>query len=149
MLDFMVQENTKEPFGLLEDLELKGALNDEKKMHAFCCACCRLIWDKLPDLAKEALEIAESQVNSSIDSKEIENIRVQLWNYLGSDYMKTNIPTVAATRAVICCLYELENESDYFSVASYTMDFCNSVENKKSEQFELLSKIFTKSHNQT
>ena len=138
----MVQELSNDARDLLEDLELKGVLNDEKKVLSFCCACCRLIWDNLPKIARNALEIAEKYIEDKADVQDLENTRIALWNYLGDDSISFAKPNVAAIRAVICCLYETKTKDEAFDAIDYVMDFCNSVEIKSSEQYKLLSAIF-------
>ncbi len=139
----MLQSYSDKTRDLLKDLELNGALNNEKKLHLFCCACCRLIWDKLPEIAQKALEIAENYSNNSVHTKEVETARVHLWNYLGKDYVNVFSPNVAAIRAVICCLFERPLENHLFLITLNAMDFCSFVENNEREQYELLCKLTT------
>ena len=48
-----------DPYTLLGDLEQSRQLQDEQKIQRFSCACCRLIWAKLPPIAQEALTLGE------------------------------------------------------------------------------------------
>ena len=138
----MSHEYTNDTRDLLEDFEVSGVLNDEKKVLSFCCACCRLIWDELPKIAQEALKISEKYIKNAASVQGLINVRVQLWKNLGSDYMNLTSPNVAAIRAVICCLYEIKTMDEAFTTAAYAMSFCNTVKNKDAEQYQLLLKIF-------
>ncbi len=139
----MPQELTNDARDYLEDLELKGALNNEKKVLSFCCACCNLIFDKLPDNARNALAVAERYIKGSANLQDLINARNALWKFLGEDFMNFDNPNVAAIRAVICCLYEIKNQDESFNSIAYVMGFCNYVEVKSSEQYNLLVEIFT------
>lgn len=137
----MLQSYSDKTRGLLKDLELGGALNNEKNFHLFCCACCRLIQNKLPEIAQSALEIAETYNEEFVNVKEIKVESERLWNYLGKDYVNVFSPNVAAVRAVLCCLFERPLEEHLFLITLNAMDLCNFVENKEREQYEILSSI--------
>jgi len=138
----MTQERSNDARDLLEELELSGALNDEKKVLSFCCACCRLICGKLPKIAQDALEVSENYIKNSASVQDLINARVGLWKFIESDYMNFEKPHVPAIRAVICCLYEIKTIDEAFSSACYALDFCNCIEIKTAEHIELLLKIF-------
>jgi hypothetical protein len=138
----MSQEITNDARRLLEDLEQRGELKNEKKVLSFCCSCCRLIWDKLPQIAQDALRVSEKYINDSATPRDLEEARVNLWNYLDENNSDTKISNIAAVRAVICCLYPIKTKNEAFDCMDYTMDFCNCVEDRYSEQYYLLLEIF-------
>lgn len=138
----MPQELTNDARDYLEELELKGVLSNEKKVLTFCCACCHLILDKLPEIARKALKIAEKYIEEKATIQDLVNARVALWHYLGNDYMSFDQPNVAAVRGVICCLYEIKTQDQGFDSIDFVMKFCNTVENKYSEQHKMLIEIF-------
>ena len=130
-------------YDLLGDLEQSRQLQDEQKIQRFSCACCRLIWAKLPPIAQEALTLGEDFSKGLVSPKRLVEERVKLWEFLGKDSCDYSSPKVNATRAVICCLFEnIDLERAHEDVCA-VMDFCNNVESREGEQFELLLRIFS------
>jgi hypothetical protein len=130
-------------YALVGDLEQSLQLQDEQKIQRFACACCRLIWAMLPPIAQEALSLGEDYSKGLVSPKRLEEGRVKLWQFLGKDSCDFSSSKVNATRAVICCLFEnIDLELAHEHVCA-VMDFCNDVESRESEQFELLLKIFS------
>ena len=118
-------------------------MQNSAKIQRFSCACCHLIWTKLPPIAREALNIGDEFSKGGVSSKELEGERVKLWTFLGNDSSEFASPTVNATRAVICCLYENEDLDYAYEHVRAVMDFCNAVEYREREQFDLMLEIFT------
>lgn len=139
----MAQEYSEDARDLVEKFELSSVLNDEKKVLTFCCDCCRLIWDKLPKIAQDALEVSEKYINDSASIQDLIDARTKLWNFIGEDFMNFEMPHISATRAVICCLYEVKTMDEAFDAACYVMGFSNNIEIKTAEHVELLLKIFS------
>jgi hypothetical protein len=127
---------------LAEELEASGLLQGERKLRTFSCACCRLIWEKLPSVAQEALNVAEDYSKGLIPPEVIVSERVGLWEYLGKESCDFSSAKVNAVRAVICCLFEHTAAHEAYDHARATMDFCNDVEDHQREQYELLRNIF-------
>lgn len=129
---------------LLDDLEFSGALNNEEKLRAFLCSCCRLIWNKLPKIAQEALIVAEKYNQKSASREQLYNERIKLWQFWQEtpDHYNNLTMEAKAVRPVIYCLYEDIQKQEAFDYASGVMDCCNIVENKEREQYELLQEIF-------
>jgi hypothetical protein len=117
-------------------------LEDRQKLQRFLCGCCRLIWDSLPDVAKNALRVAEAYAEGSVLPERITEERVKLWQFLGKDSCNFSSPEVNAVRAVICCLYE-DIPDDAYGVALAAMDFCNGVRDETPAQLRLLHAIYT------
>ena len=140
MSDFF--EAQDDPYELAEELEASRLLQDERKLQIFSCACCRLIWDKLPSIAQAALNIAEAYSKGLIPSEAIVSERVKLWKYLGKESCDFSSAKVNAARAVICCLSKHTPAHEAYEHARATMDFCNAVEDRQREQYELLRQIF-------
>ena len=138
----MTQEFSNDARDLTEQFELSGVLKDEKKVLAFCCACCRLIWDKLPRIAQDALEVAEDYIKDAANIRDLTNARIKLWNFIEKDFMNFEMSHIPATRAVICCLYEIKTMDEAFSAVNYAMGFCNFIEIRTTEHVELLLKLF-------
>lgn len=130
-------------YSLLSDLEQSGQLQDAQKIQRFSCACCRLIWDKLPPIAQEALCLGEDFSNGLVSPKRLEKERVKLWEFLGKDSSDFSSPNVNATRAVICCLFESKDIKEAHEEVCAVMEFCHDVEKREREQYELLLKIFS------
>jgi len=144
-MNFMSQKLINDARDFLECLELKGCLTDEKKVLSFCCACCRLVWDNLPQIARQAVKISEKYIDKNASLRDLENARNDLWNYLEKDFSSLEKVNVSAVRAAICCLYEIKTHEDGFNSIDNVMDFCNSIEIKSFEQYKLLTEIFSES----
>jgi hypothetical protein len=135
-------ETQGDPYELVEELEASCLLQDEGKLQAFSCACCRLIWDELPIAAQSALKVAEDYSKGLIPPEVVISERVKLWKYLGKESCDFSSAKVNAVRAVICSLFEHTPPHEAYDYARATMDFCNDVEDHQREQFELLREIF-------
>lgn len=129
-------------YDLIGDFEASGHLQEEMKIHLFSCACCRLIFDKLPPVAQRALELAEDFSRGLVRAKRLEAERIKLWDVLGEDSCKFELPHVNAIRAVICCLFERTDLRFAYDDVKAVMDFCNEVEDHEREQYELLQRVF-------
>ena len=129
-------------YDLLEDLEQSRQLQDQKKIQRFSCGCCHLIWEKLPSVAQRALSMGDEFSKGLVRAKQLEQERVKLWDFLGKDSCDFESPMVNATRAVIGCLYESIDFDLAYDHVRAVMDFCNAVENREREQFDLLLEIF-------
>jgi hypothetical protein len=127
---------------LVAELEASRHLQDEKKIHLFSCACCRLIFDKLPPVAQRALELAEDFSKGLVRPKRLEAERIKLWDVLGEDSCKFDLPHVNAIRAVICCLFERSDLEFAYDDVTGVMDFCNAVEDHEREQYDILQRVF-------
>ena len=99
-------ENQGSLYQLAEELEGSRLLQHERKLQAFSCACCRLIWEKLPDVAQAALKIAEDFGKGLLPPDKIVGERIKLWEFLGKESCDFSSAKVNAVRAVICCLFE-------------------------------------------
>ena len=132
------------PYDLVEELEMRGALADEGKLRTFLCACCRQIWNKLPEIAQNALAIAEEYNRNLVSKERLATERIKLWQFWDATPDHYNNPTLeaSAVRAVICCLYENMQKHEAFDYARNVMDFCNIVEPKEQQQYQLLQEIF-------
>ena len=119
-----------------------GPLSDERKVRTFICACCRLLWDKLPDVARRALEVAEGYVEGSYSADRLLNERVELWEYLGEESCNFASSKVNAVRAVICCLYAGIPEDELYDTVMHTLEFCNDVEVQYTAQYQLMREVF-------
>jgi hypothetical protein len=97
----------------------------------------------LPPIAQEALSLGEDFSKGLVSTKRLEEERVKLWQFLGKDSCDFSSPKVNATRGVICCLFENTDLEQAHEHVCAVMDFCNDVESRESEQFELLLKIFS------
>jgi hypothetical protein len=130
------------PYDVAETLELNGALTDQRKLIAFCCGCCRLIYDKLPHIAQGGLAVAEAYVRGQSSGKDLLDERVKLWKFLGKDSCDFSSPRVNAVRAVICCLFINTPPDEAYDHIRAAMEFCNAVEAHEDEQSALLAEIF-------
>lgn len=139
-----IADTPAEARDLLERLEAKGALLDWKKLRALQCACCRLIWHRLPEPAQAGLELAEAYNAGEVTDERLSEMRVQLWRSPGVS--RGGTPQSNAFRAVICCMYEdtekWARDDHMLDTALYCMEFCNSVEPHQPEQYRLLVEIF-------
>jgi hypothetical protein len=129
-------------YALVEDLEQSRQLQDNKKIQKFSCACCHFILEKLPPIAQEALNVGDEFSKGRVSGKQPEEERVKLWGFLGNDSCDFGSPRVNAPRAVICCLYENQDLDHAYDHVRAVMDFCNAVENREREQFDLLLEVF-------
>ena len=132
------------PFDLVDELESSGALENERKLRSFLCACCRQIWNKLPKIAQNALVVAKEYNRNLVPKQSLVAERIKLWQFWDATPDHYNNPTLEANavRAVICCLYENMQKHEAFDYARNVMDFCNMVEPKEQEQYNLLKEIF-------
>jgi hypothetical protein len=130
------------PYDLAEALELDGALQDQGKLIAFCCGCCRLIYDKLPAVAQHSLTVAESYVAGLASADNLLDERVKLWEFLGKDSCDFSSPHVNAVRGVICCLFASTPATEAYDHIRAAMEFCNAVEDHELEHSALLMEIF-------
>jgi hypothetical protein len=130
------------PYALAETLELTGALKDQRKLIAFSCGCCRLIYDRLPNIAQRALAVAEAYVRGESSSKDLLDEGVKLWEFLGKDSCDFSSQRVNAVRAVICCLFDNTPPNEAYDHVRTVMEFCNAVEVHEVEQSALLTEIF-------
>lgn len=109
-------------------------------MRTFICACCRLMWNRLPEVAQKALVVAEDFIEEVSSAGMLVKERVKLWEYLGKESCNFASTEVNAVRAVICCLYEYDQEA--FETIRNVLDFCNAVEDHHQEQYQLLGNIY-------
>jgi hypothetical protein len=130
------------PYDLLETLELDGALHDQRKLIAFGCRCCRLIYDKLPAVAQHSLTVAESYVAGLASADNLLDERITLWEFLGKDSCDFSSPRVNAVRGVICCLFDHTPATEASDHIRAAMEFCNAVEDHQAEHAALLTEIF-------
>lgn len=109
-------------------------------MRTFICACCRLMWAKLPEAAQKALVVAEDYIEGSSSMEMLVSERVKLWKYLGKESCNSALPEVNAVRAVICCLCEHDQEA--FDTIRLVLNFCDGVGDYHQAQYQLLSSIY-------
>lgn len=138
----------------INELSKSGVLaaSDERQLNAFCCACCRLIWDELPVEARRSLEVAERYVRGEINLEEVRIERRKLWAFCNAQATRNeSAPYVYAVRAVICCLYDRHYAGDLEELDPYyeedhlywTMTFCNFVRKIDAQVYrQLLTSIF-------
>ena len=139
-----IPQSTNNPYVLADELEARQLLN-LRLVRSFSCRCCRLIWTYLPGIAQEALGIAEASLHHQASDDLLVDMRVRLWNFLGTESCNFASPTVNAIRAVICCLYpdvNVNESGDLYDMLTSTMDFCNAVEPCQERQYQLLRAIF-------
>jgi hypothetical protein len=98
------------------------------------------MWDKLPEVAQTALVVAEDYIEGLSSTEMLVNERVKLWEYLGKESCNVASPEVNAVRAVICCLYEYDQEA--FDTIRLVLDFCDGVEDHHEAQYQLLCNIY-------
>jgi len=135
-------DELSDPISLADTLESTGRLQDHGKLITFACACCRLIYDKIPETAQKSLVLAEEFVKGLASTNQLLDERVRLWRFLGKESCDFSSARVNAVRAVICCLYaDTPPEEAYNSVLSL-MEFCNDVEQHRSQQCALMHQIF-------
>jgi hypothetical protein len=129
-------------FQLAEELEASGELQDGERLQLFSCACCRLIINKLPSVAQEALTLGEDFSKGLVLPNRLEAERVKLWKVLDKDSCRFDLPHVNAIRAVICCLFERKDPEFAYENVRAVMEFCNAVEDHEREQYDLLERVF-------
>ena len=138
-----IPDNQGDPYELVAELEWPlGILQDEVKVRTFICACCRLMWDRLPEVAQKALVVAEDYIAGLSTAEMLVSERVKLWEYLGDEDSNFMSAEVNAVRAVICCLYEDGYEQEAYETIWLLLDFCDGVEDHHQEQYQLLSDIY-------
>ena len=130
------------PHDLLSDLDASELLENREKLQLFSCACCRLIFDKLPPVAQTALNVGEDFSKGLVSPERLEAERIKLWTVLGNESCNFESPYVNAMRAVICCLFDQTEAGLEYDSASIVMEFCNAVEEHEREQYELLRQVF-------
>ena len=136
-----ILDNRSDPYELLDQLEWPlELLQDERKMRTFICACCRLMWDRLPEVARKALVVAEDYIEGKSSAEMLLSERVKLWDYLGHESCDFGSAEVNAVRAVICCLYEYDHEA--FDTIRLVLDFCDGIGDYRQAQYQLLSNIY-------
>jgi len=138
-----IPEEHGDPYELADKLDWPlGLLQDEKKVRTFICACCRLLWAKLPAVARQALAVAEGYIEGACSPEVLVNERVELWQYLDKESSNFSSPEVNAVRAVICCLYEDLPKDEMYDFVMHTLEFCNDVADNRPAQYQLLREIF-------
>ena len=88
------------------------------------------------------MNVGDEFSKGRVHEKQLEAERVKLWDFLGKDSCDFESPRVNATRAVIGCLYENIDLDLAYDHVRAVMDFCNEVENREREQFDLLLENF-------
>jgi hypothetical protein len=101
-----------------------------------------MLWDKLPDAARRALEVAEGYIEGACSPEILISERVKLWEYLGEESCNFSSPQVNAVRAVICCLYEDIPKDEMYDAVIHTLEFCNDVEGNRPAQYRLMREVF-------
>jgi hypothetical protein len=142
------QETSDDWCALAGKLDSAGILRSTPlpKFNSFACACCRLIWDELPPLARQALVVAEKYVSGDATSKELTDERVKLWQDLGDESNEYQSKKNNAYRAVTCSLYVRGSEDSIYQdydVVCYVIGACNRVKPAPNRiYFDLLHKVF-------
>lgn len=139
-----ISEQEFSAYDFIDNLDMQGAFDDEKRLRSFLCACSRQIWNNLPKVAQNALVIAEKYNQSLVSKEQLVAERVKLWKFWDATPDHFNNPTreANAVRAVICCMYENIQKYEALDYVRDVMDYCNAVESKEKEQYCLLQEIF-------
>jgi hypothetical protein len=66
-----------DPEAMLEWLEHEGKC-DERKVRLYCCACCRVVWDRMKEKARHAVEVAERFADGKATFSELQAARTGL-----------------------------------------------------------------------
>jgi hypothetical protein len=81
-----------------------GELAGRREHQLFACACCRRIWDRLPEGGRRAVEAAERQAEGLADPAELAGAREQAEAALSAAEGEERLEAVAAARACLDCL---------------------------------------------
>jgi hypothetical protein len=110
----------------------------------FMLARCELIRDRLSDVGKAALDVAQRYWTGLATEPELEAARVACWQELDAKSwsMNTTEPEACAARAVICLLYPRWSEGEVLEHVEWFMQLSNKAENHWVEQKTLLQHLF-------
>ena len=136
-------------YDYLEDLDIRGLLKDDRTLRRFITGCCRLLWHELAPEVCEALELAECFIEDR--TLHLTKMRVTLWHMadqferaLREDTADARVRVQwAATRAVICCLYErFDDSGDPYMTVDLVIDFCNIAVEQYQDQYAFLQELY-------
>ncbi|MCI0740897.1 MAG: SMI1/KNR4 family protein [Gemmataceae bacterium] len=82
--------STNDPDKVLNWLKENEKL-DERKLRLFGCACCRRIWDRLGELSRETVALAEEHADGAVSQADFEFGRSELIQWEGRDSTKYGI----------------------------------------------------------
>ena len=64
-------------------LHLRGRAGD-RELRLFACACCRRIWDYMPDASRKAVEVAERFANGEAPEADLARAEAGAWDAVNS-----------------------------------------------------------------
>jgi hypothetical protein len=110
----------------------------------FMIESCALITVHLPPVARSALEKARNYWNGLGTQGELEQARIECWQYLDEIGSSTDlrIPGASAVRAVICLLYPSPAQEDLLELAHFFIGLTRNVLDIDREQCRILERVF-------
>ena len=115
---------------------------DERKLRAFQCACCRLIEHKLPVIAQQAVQLGEDYNNGLVEPEVLKERSQALVQYLedkkkhldadGTHWLHSSIS--ASAYCVFVGPIDIHAALEYLEWGTL---FCNRVENHWAEQEDM------------
>lgn len=115
----------------LIDLVESAVGESYEKCIRFMLGCVVLVKNHLPDVGREAVEIAKKYwLGAKENPDELENARVKCWNYLDEQNASTNTQEkqYCALRAVICILYAEPPSDDISELIEFFLEMVVAVE---------------------
>ena len=124
--------------------EERGITQSAAELSLFMVESCELIQDKLPDVAKQGLEVAKRYWTGKGTEQEVEAARVRSWEYIdaapgGGSLENQN---VCATRAVICLLFPNWAAEEGEDHLHWFVEVLNKVEDHWDELAAMLERRF-------
>lgn len=121
-----------------------GLDNNADACIRFMLDSCVLIRERLSNIGKAALDLAQRYWVGLATETELEAARVACWHELDAKSwsLNTTEPEACATRAVICILYPRWSEGDVLRHMEWFMQLANKAENHWAEQKIILRKLF-------
>jgi hypothetical protein len=111
-----VEQNNHDPMEMLEN---RRHLKDSRACRMFATACCRRIWNHLPDHLQQAVLIAEQFAAGNVDERtraEAGKMVDACCIYVDGDSSAADRFIGFAAEAVLCCLY---GDGDYPPIPTY------------------------------
>jgi hypothetical protein len=120
---------------------------DQIKINAFCCECCRLIWDELSPIAQHAVQVAEDYVAGLASLDDMEEEEDKLWRDLGTELSNWQSRRTHSYRAAVCCLFIDESQYEFsyknHEIVTGVMEECNKVKQIPQEvHYQLMRETF-------
>jgi len=115
----------------IENIEPYLSENEGRSVIRCVVEFSKLIAAVMPESGKKGIEVAEKFLNKEANSKDLEKIRIEIWNDIDKNYKNT--AQEEALRAIICALFFPIGKNEHFDTLTYAIDFSKNANPKLND----------------